>query len=75
MFWICAYPLLGEVGGGWTLEFFSFLGPKWHSPIGLMPFHRAQLLNSRAQLPPTSPRTGYARIQNIMHGAVEIIGA
>ncbi len=20
----------------------SFLGPKWHSPIGLMPFHRAQ---------------------------------
>jgi hypothetical protein len=20
----------------------SFLGPKWHSPIGSMPFHRAQ---------------------------------
>jgi hypothetical protein len=29
-----AYPLLGEVGGGWALEFSSFLGPKWHSPIG-----------------------------------------
>ncbi len=22
--------------------FWSFLGPKWHSPIGLIPFHRAQ---------------------------------
>ncbi len=42
MFWIRAYPLLGQVGGGWALEFSSFLGPKWHSPIGSMPFHRAQ---------------------------------
>jgi hypothetical protein len=25
---MCAYPLLGEVGGGWALEFSSFLGPK-----------------------------------------------
>ncbi len=26
-----AYPLLGQVGGGWALEFESFLGPvKWH---------------------------------------------
>jgi hypothetical protein len=29
-----------------------------------------KLGNSRAQPPPTSPRNGYARIQNIMHGAV-----
>jgi len=29
-----------------------------------------KLENSRAQPPPTSPRNGYARIQNIMHGAV-----
>ncbi len=30
MFWMCAYPLRGEVGGGWALEFPSFLGPvKW----------------------------------------------
>jgi hypothetical protein len=35
MFWMRAFALRGEVGGG-------FLGPKWHSPIGLMPFHRAQ---------------------------------
>ncbi len=24
MFWMCAYPLLGEVGGGWALDFSSF---------------------------------------------------
>jgi hypothetical protein len=31
MFWMRAYPLRGEVGGGWALEFESFLGPvKWH---------------------------------------------
>ncbi len=27
MFWMRAYPLRGEVGGGWALEFPSFLGP------------------------------------------------
>jgi hypothetical protein len=42
MFWMCAYPLLGEVGGGWALEFSSFFGPKWDSSIGSKPFHRAQ---------------------------------
>ncbi len=30
MFWMGAYTLRGEVGGGWALEFPSFLGPvKW----------------------------------------------
>jgi hypothetical protein len=54
----------------------SFLGPEWHSPIGSMPFHRAiKLSNSRAKPPPTYPRNGHARIQNMMHGAVQIIGA
>ncbi len=28
MFWMRAYPLQGEVGGGWALEFESFLGPQ-----------------------------------------------
>jgi hypothetical protein len=28
MFWMGAYTLGGEVGGGWALEFPSFLGPK-----------------------------------------------
>jgi hypothetical protein len=27
MFWMRAYPLRGEVGGSWALEFSSFLGP------------------------------------------------
>ncbi len=27
LFWMRAYPLRGEVGGGWALEFESFLGP------------------------------------------------
>jgi hypothetical protein len=71
MFGMCAYPLLGQVGGGWALEFSSFLGPKWHSPIGSMPFHMVQKLsNSRAQPPPTCLSNVYACIQNIMHGAV-----
>ncbi len=59
MFWMRAYPLHGEVGGGWALEFLSFLGPvKWGPK---------KLGNSRAQPPPTSPSNGYARIQNIMY--------
>jgi hypothetical protein len=27
MFWMRAYPLRGQAGGGWALEFESFLGP------------------------------------------------
>jgi hypothetical protein len=39
MFWIRAYPLRGEVGGGWALEFSSFLGPvKWHLADRRVPF-------------------------------------
>jgi len=71
MFWMRAYPLQEEVGGGWALEFSSFwalynvsemidtchLGPK-------------KLENSRALPPPTFPSNGYARIQNIMYRAV-----
>ncbi len=49
MFWMRAYPLLGQVGGGWVLEFKSFLGP-------------AKLENSKAQPPPTCPSNAYARI-------------
>jgi hypothetical protein len=71
MFWMHAYPLLGKVGGGWALKISSFSSPKWHSPISSMPFHRAKnLSNSRAQPCPTCPRNGYARTQNIIHGAV-----
>jgi hypothetical protein len=39
MFWMRAYPLRGEVGGGWALEFLSFLGPvKWHRVDRRVPF-------------------------------------
>ena len=58
LFWMGAYTLRGEVGGGWALEFPSFLGPvKWERAHRRVPFGAQK-------------RNGYARIQNIMHGAV-----
>jgi hypothetical protein len=58
-----ANPLLGHVGGGWALEISTFLGPKWHSPDGSMPFHRAQKsLNFQGQTSSTCPRNVSARI-------------
>ncbi len=51
-----ADPLLGQVGGGWALKIKSFLGPKWHLPNGLMPFHISNKVSiSRAQPLPTCP--------------------
>jgi hypothetical protein len=42
MFWMRAYPLRGGVGGGWALEFESFLGPvKWHQANRRVPFVRS----------------------------------
>ncbi len=39
MFCMRAYPLLGEVGGGWALEFPSFLDPvKWERADRRVPF-------------------------------------
>ncbi len=39
MFWMCAYPLRGEVGEGWALEFSNFLGPvKWEWADRRVPF-------------------------------------
>ncbi len=52
MFWMRAYPLHGQVGGGWALKFESFLGP----------------VNSRAHPPPTCPSNGYACIQTLCTG-------
>jgi hypothetical protein len=43
MFWMRAYPLLGQVGGGWALEFESFWGPvKWHRADRRVPFRSNQ---------------------------------
>jgi hypothetical protein len=39
MFWMRAYPSRGQVGGGWALEFPSFLGPvKWERSDRRVPF-------------------------------------
>jgi hypothetical protein len=39
MFWMGAYTLRGEVGGGWALEFPRFLGPvKWERADRRVPF-------------------------------------
>jgi hypothetical protein len=41
MFWMRAYPLRGQVGGGWALEIKSFLGPvKWHRADRRVPFRK-----------------------------------
>ncbi len=56
MFWMRAYPLRGQVGGGWALELESFLGPvKCHQADRRVSFV-AQKTRKRSQ--------------NIMHGAV-----
>jgi hypothetical protein len=70
MFWMRAYPMRGQVGGGWTLEFENFLVPfKWLEPIGECHLGPKEL-EPWAQPPPTCPSNRYARIQNIMHRAV-----
>jgi hypothetical protein len=51
MFWMRAYPLRGQVGGSWALEFESFLGPvKWHQTNRRVPFG-AQKTRGRFQGP------------------------
>jgi hypothetical protein len=34
-----ANPLLWQLGREWALEILIILGPEWHSPNSLMPFH------------------------------------
>ena len=42
MFWRRGYTLRGDVGGGWALEFPSFLGPvKWHRADRRVPFQHS----------------------------------
>ncbi len=56
---------MGRVGSGWGRSEGAELEGENKRGEG-----SKKLENSRAQPPPTSPRNGYARIQNIMHGAV-----
>jgi hypothetical protein len=53
IFWMRAYPLRGEVEGGWALEFESFLGPlHWHqADIASLP--------PTPHLPPPPPSRTY----------------
>jgi hypothetical protein len=48
-----AYPLLGQVGGDWALEFESFLGPvKWHRADRRVPFGAEKFSYRTANAPP-----------------------
>ncbi len=57
------------LGGGWALEFESFLC-LWNciEPTGEWHLGPKKLKNSRAQPPPTSPSNGYACIQTLCTG-------
>ncbi len=60
---------MGGEGGGVGGE--EVRGPSWRGRIrGVQGENKRGGAGSRAQPPPTSPRNGYTRIQNIMHGAV-----
>ncbi len=71
MFWMRAYPLRGEGGGGWALEFSSFWA-LWNGiePIGESHLEPKKLPVPNPLPPPQVMDNGYARIQNIMHRAV-----
>jgi hypothetical protein len=62
MFWMRAYPLRGQVVGGWALEFESCWA-LWNGIVPRGEWHfgaKKKLENSRAQPPPTCPSNGYA---------------
>ncbi len=43
MFWMCAYSLLGQAGGGcWPQKSRLFMGLKWHSPNGSTLYQKTQ---------------------------------
>ncbi len=69
MFWMCAYPLRGQVGGGWALEFESFLGPvKWHRADRRVPFGAQKTREFQAQPEHYAPGCIYHRcIGRFMH--------
>jgi hypothetical protein len=57
MFRMRAYPLQGEVGGGWALEFESFLGPvKWHRANRRVPFGAQKALEFHGPAPSLFPK-------------------
>jgi hypothetical protein len=56
-FWMRAYTLCGEVGGGWALEFPSFLGPmKWERADRQVPFGAQKALEFQGLTPSHFPK-------------------
>jgi len=57
MFWRRGYTLRGEVGGGWALEFPSFLGPvKWHRADRRVPFGAQKTREFQGPTPSNFPK-------------------
>jgi hypothetical protein len=73
-----AYPLRGEVGGGWAVEFESFLGPvKWHRadrrvPFGAQKSHIVLRVNSLRYFFGV-PDIDHAQMENFIHVACKSI--
>jgi hypothetical protein len=64
MFWMRAYTLCEEVGGGWALEFPSFLGPvKYEQADRRVPFGAQKTREFQGPTPSHFPK-------NIMHRSV-----
>ncbi len=57
MFWMRAYPLLGQVRGGWALDIESFLGPlKWHRADRQVPFGAQKTRDFQGPTPSHLPK-------------------
>ncbi len=57
MFWRRGYTLRGEVGGGWALEFPSFLGPvTWHRADMRVPFRAQKTRELQGPTPSNFPK-------------------
>jgi hypothetical protein len=68
MLWMHAYPLRGEVGGGWALEFSCFLGPvKWHRADRRVPFGAQKTLKNDLM------KHVSKKIYNIVHCTVPLV--
>jgi hypothetical protein len=76
MFWMRAYPLLGQVGGGWTLDpgIREFLGPVKNGiePVGECHLGPKEVKISRALYHPLplAQIMDAARIKSITHRAI-----
>jgi hypothetical protein len=62
-----------QVGEVWALETSSFLGPKWHSPIGSMPCYRTKsTLDFQGPTPSHLPQQNHNARGRINHRFINI---